>query len=228
MGELGQQAAQSSLETLSDGRLEPGSINILPAKYPGSIAPGDFSPENAATVIIDKFNKALAAKDYSSVSSLFTDQSYWRDHLCLTWDLRTLHGPDKVLDIIQNECRLTEVSLDSAVPHMAPQTSPIDVAGKVNTIQFFILISTAIGKGRGFVRLTQLNGEWKILTLFTTLKSLYDVDEPRGSHRPYGKERGTSKNWLEKRNAEKNFEDDEPAVLIIGKQEDSFQLPICD
>ncbi|KAI0155458.1 dimethylaniline monooxygenase (N-oxide forming) [Pestalotiopsis sp. NC0098] len=216
MGELGQQASQTSLRTLSDERLEPGSINILPAKYPGSIATGDSSPHDAATIIIDEFNKTLAAKDYSSLSNLFTDQSYWRDHLCLTWDLRTLHGPVKILDVIQNECRVTEVSLDSALPHTVPQTSPIDVAGKFNTIHFFILISTTIGKGRGFVRLTQLNGEWKILTLFTTLKSLYDVDEPRGSHRPYGKERGTSKNWLEKRNAEKNFEDDEPAVLIIG------------
>ncbi|ETS85578.1 hypothetical protein PFICI_03603 [Pestalotiopsis fici W106-1] len=213
-------AAQCTLKTLTDERVEPGSCNISPAKYPATIETDGLSLEDVAKDTLSKINAALENKDYASLANLFTDASFWRDHLCLTWDLRTLQGPAKILNVLQKECRVTKLSLDSALPHRAPQCAPLDTAGKVNTIMFFISVSTTVGEGRGLVRLTQSNGDWKVLTIYTSLKSLSGVDEPRGRNRPYGKERGVrgaeSKNWFEKRIAEKNFEEDDPTVLIIG------------
>jgi hypothetical protein len=226
MGEnLSDGAAPGTLKTLTDERLESGSFNVIAAKYPATINSDGISPEDVAKDTLDKINAVLERKDYASLANFFTDASYWRDHLCLTWDFRTLHGPGKILDVLQKECRVTKLSLDTAAPHRAPQFAPLDSAGKVNTIMFFISVWTTVGEGRGLVRLTQSNGEWKVLTIYTSLKSLSGVNEPRGRHRPYGKERGDraagTKNWFEKRDTERNFEEDEPTVLIIGKSFDS-------
>lgn len=204
----------------SDERQEPGSVNVPPAEYPASINTEGLSPETVAADIVSKINRALEAQDYNSIANLFTEDSLWRDHLCLTWDLRTFQGPDKVLALLKSECRLTKFSLDKTVPHRTPQISPIDVAGKVQTVQFFITVSTTLGEGQGVIRLTQSNGYWRILTLFTSLKKLAGFEEPRGTNRPYGKNRGaqayTGKNWVERRESERNFEESGPAVLVIG------------
>ncbi|KAH8674002.1 flavin-binding monooxygenase-like protein [Xylariales sp. PMI_506] len=211
---------QPLFEIPSDERRELGSVNVLSAEYPASIITDGVSPDAVAEDVVSKINKALEGKDYDSIANLFTESSVWRDHLCLTWDLRTFQGSSKVLDILKNECRLAKLSLDKNAAHRAPQVSTLDAAGKVKVIQFFVLLSTTLGQGLGVVRLTQSNGDWKILTLFTSLKEINGFGEPRATRRPYGKPKEAQaagyKNWAEVRTAERNFEENDPAVLIIG------------
>ena len=82
-------------------------------------------------------------------------------------------------------------------------------------------MQTDVGSGAGIVRLVQDDGKWKVFTLFTCLMELMGYEEVTGERRPFGVEHGeraSRENWLDQRNAEKNFEDNqEPTVLILGR-----------
>lgn len=207
-----------------DTRRVPGSANIKVANYP---APADISgadPRQEAEAIVAKLNQALTAKDYEAVSRLFHDESYWRDHLALSWEFRTLNTPGKIAALLKKECRLVSVQLDTSVAHRAPQVVPINVAGDVKGFAFFVTFETTLGSGQGFARLVKgagpAGGEWKFYTFFTTLRKLKDVDEPRAAKRPVGHGHGPNKpklNWKELREQQQDYVDSEPAVLIIGK-----------
>jgi hypothetical protein len=207
--------------TRSDDRIEPGSHIIEPGQYP---PPNDLSsaaPKEVATTILRDFNKALDGKDYRSISALFLENSYWRDHLCLSWDFRTIKGHDNILEFLKAGCRLKKAELDESQAQRAPQIAPLDARAKTNVVRFFIKVTTDIGVGQGVIRAIPADGGWKILTCFTSLKELTGHEEPRAHHRPAGVEHGVSlesPTWAERRMAEKSFANDtEPAVLIIGE-----------
>jgi len=88
-------------------------------------------------------------------------------------------------------------------------------------VQAFLKVDTDVGRGAGLVRLVQENGTWKVFTLFTYLTELKGHEEAVGKKRPNGVEHGehiSRKNWLDRRNAEENFENgQEPTVLILGE-----------
>ncbi|KAH7040920.1 flavin-binding monooxygenase-like protein [Microdochium trichocladiopsis] len=211
----------------ADERREPGSANLKVAKYP---APADIAgddPAKEAESIIASLNQALAARDYNAVSQLFHDDSYWRDHLALTWEFRTLDNPSKIADLLSKECRLVQVELDTSAAHKAPQVASIDALGTVKGVVFFTTFTTTLGSGQGFVRLAKVGGKWKFYTFFTTLKKLKDVDEPRAAKRPVGHGHGPDKpekNWKELRDQEQSYEGSEPAVLIIGAGQGGLSL----
>ncbi|KXJ97287.1 hypothetical protein Micbo1qcDRAFT_191810 [Microdochium bolleyi] len=213
----------------TDERREAGSANLKLAKYPD---PTDISGDDAAkeaSAVIDRLNKALAAKDYAAVSRLFhADESYWRDHLALSWEFRTLHGPARIAELLNKECRLIEVKVDDSTANRKPQEIPIDALGTVKGFGFYTTFTTTLGEGRGFVRLAKVGGEWKIYTFFTTLRKLKDVDEPRAAKMPVGHGHGPNKpekNWQELREQEKNYEaGKEPAVLIVGAGQGGLAL----
>jgi hypothetical protein len=85
-------------------RLEPGSVNILPHKFNAtSTEPADANA--VAKEIIDAFSAAIAKEDPIAITDLFADDSFWRDHLALTWDVRTFTGKDQIKQQLnQNGC----------------------------------------------------------------------------------------------------------------------------
>ncbi|KAI0136880.1 hypothetical protein BJ170DRAFT_728267 [Xylariales sp. AK1849] len=201
----------------SDERLEPGSFNIIPAKYPPTLDASSVDAEAVVKSIVAEFNEALRSKDYQALVNLFLDESYWRDHLCLSWDLHTLRGREQISTFLKTQCRVQHVDVDSTQPHRAPQVGTVDVFGEVKCVTSFINVVTDVGSGQGVLRLTTQDGVWRILTCFTSLKELNGHEEPRLGRRPTGHDGGRDgNNWLETRNLDMNFEDKDPAVLIIG------------
>ncbi|KAJ5895074.1 hypothetical protein N7495_006765 [Penicillium taxi] len=200
-------------------RVEPGSCDIAIGIYPETSTSTPSNPDNLATDVINKANIALEKKDASALSALFIENSYWRDHLCLSWDFRTVKGREALVKYATASSSSLNIQIDRSSPFKAPRTGPIDAFGDVHGIEFFILVTTDLGSGTGVVRLAQQGDQWKIFTIFTSLRELTGYEEVTGRHRPLGALHGAQhgrKNWLDRRNADVSFEEKDPAVLIIG------------
>lgn len=217
MGSVGIQSPIPSSE-----RVQPGSFQLKFAKLPESAAPVSIDTIKVAADFIERFNKVIPSADIASLSSIFIEESYWRDQLCLSWDFHTLHGPSKIFDLIDKTkgSRLKSITLDSSSEVRSPKLTTVDVEGKTNVVQAFITVETDVGKGDGVVRLVQDQGTWKAFTLYTFLESLNGYEETVGKNRLPGVKHGEKTeraNWADKRNIEKEFINGaEPTVLILG------------
>ncbi|TDZ36960.1 putative indole-3-pyruvate monooxygenase YUCCA1 [Colletotrichum spinosum] len=200
-------------------RVEPGSVNLPARPYPPSVRTTSVDAGKVAAEAIATFNAALQSGDFKKLSELFVTDGYWRDHLCLSWDLRTLKGRDKIQTMLSNKCRLTEVRVDTSTDFRAPHLAALDAHGKVQCLQYFIQAETEVGTGEGVVRMIESGDGWEILTFFTTLRELKNHEEPLRHRREKGVEHAgnrEAKNWKEKREDSVNYTDSEPTVVIIG------------
>ncbi|KKY37135.1 putative flavin-binding monooxygenase-like protein [Diaporthe ampelina] len=216
---------QSAVPPLSSQRCEPGSINLKVAQWPKRAADGPVDAYGAAKEVILTLNsylgKAPSREAAQGVASLFSDgECYWRDHLALSWDLRTLKGKESIVEFLQGNSNLTKVSVDTSSEWRTPKLTPMNPEQTSKGIVFFTTFTTKQGSGRGVVRLAQDGtGSWKIWTFFTSLEELKGFEEPIGQRRPTGVQHGYHrgrKNWLDRRNEESSFKDQDPDVLIIG------------
>lgn len=210
-------------------RVVPGSTNISPATFPSATAkPG--SEVNAAQVaadFVDTFNKQLSQGDYQAISKSFTKEGFWRDHLALTWEFRTIQEPSAILEFLQtcsgskDGFRLKSIAVDASTPTRVPSVVPIDADGKVLGVQLFFTLKTAIGGGSGVARLVADGDGWKIYTFYTSLREIEGHEELVNKKRDRGVQHGMQhgrKNWSDRRAVAADFGDGrEPAVLIVGK-----------
>lgn len=210
----------------ADERSVPGSVNIPIATWPPSARDAaSLDPAPIAASIVRSLNEGLTANDVDAISQLFLkDNCYFRDHLALTWELRTLKGRDAIVAFLRDEAkdRLQKVELDTTTAFRAPRVANLDNVGNVKGVEAFFTFETSKGRGQGFMRLAQQeDGQWKIWTFFTTLRQAGEHVEKTHHQRPQGVNHGADperKNWKERREAELNFGDgSDPTVLIIGK-----------
>ena len=169
-------------------------------------------PQTRTDEWLSRFESALKARDIEGAAALFTEESYWRDLVSFTWNLKTVEGHDGVADLLTH-------TLDSTDPSGFVTEEPPTEDGGVVTA--WILFETAVGRGRGLLRLKEEEGEDRAWTLLTTLYELKGHEEPRGTHRPMGAEHGADKKrltWKEKRQqeAESLGSTTQPHVLVIG------------
>ncbi|OAA66391.1 flavin-containing monooxygenase [Akanthomyces lecanii RCEF 1005] len=204
----------------------PGTTNLPLATFPGAPATASLDALQTAQSFVDTVNAHLAKADTESLAALFLENGYWRDHLALTWEFRTVQSPGKIAPFLteaassQDGFRLQSVTLDTRTPSRTPVVAKIDAEGKADVVQFFITFDTKIGFGAGTVRLVADGNGWKIYTLGTILQGLKDFEEPVYGRRPAGVSHGQHpgrKNWRERREAEENYTDgSEPLVVIVG------------
>ncbi|OJJ07342.1 hypothetical protein ASPVEDRAFT_177891 [Aspergillus versicolor CBS 583.65] len=199
-----------------------GPVNVPVGKFPAT-APSGLSPSDADSLaqdVVNRVNDALAKRDFKSVAALFFTDGYWRDHLCLAWDLHTAKGRDSIASFLDANCsRPLQLEIDRSSDFRRPVACSLDGLGNSHGIQFFTTIDLEFGRGRGVVRLAQEDGDWKILTFFTSLLELKGHEEPLNGRRSKGVEHGgrpDRKNWQERRVADAEFDEKEPAVLVIG------------
>jgi hypothetical protein len=208
-------------------RCVPGSVNIPVAKFPVAAKVAEQDANKVAANFIETFNNALSKGDYVTLSNFFGEDGFWRDHLALSWNFRTVRGPKDVLAFLKESAsskdgfRLKSIAIDSSTATRAPQVTPVDggTAG-VDGVQFFFNLETTIGAGIGLVRLVEDGGAWKVFTLYTSLRELKGHEEVINHRRGNGVEHGGKpgrQNWAERRAAAADYEDgSEPSVLIIG------------
>ncbi len=160
--------------------------------------------------VLDQLNAALEAGDAKAVSDLFATDSYWRDLVSITWNLKTVEGPAGVADMLTQQ-----------LSHTNPRSFRIQ-EGEAPTedggvITAWITFETDVGRGWGLIRLK----DDRIWTLLTSLQELKGFEENKGKRRPMGAEHGASKSrvtWKEQREAEAASlgYDTQPYTVIVG------------
>jgi len=157
---------------------------------------------------LSRFDEALSAGDAAAVAELFLDDSYWRDLVAFTWNLKTVEGPEGVRDMLDG-------TLAHVRPHGWRTTEPPAEAEGVT--EAWLAFETEVGRGQGHLRLK----DGKAWTLLTTLSELKGYEEPAGLGRPMGAEHGADREretWLEQREreaAQLGYET-QPSVVIVG------------
>lgn len=220
------------LQFPADDRIEPGSTDYQAAQFP-TIKNTSVDVDTAADDIVGAFNKALDARDANAVAALFlpdgASHGYWRDHLCLTWVMRTLKGRGQIGSFLANEIphdggdvKLPKrIAVDRSSAFRSPTLTAFEASGTHKCIGFHVEVEAQNGKGRGLARLAEgEDGKLYIATLFTTLLEIDGHPEPVRARRANGVEhKGThdEPNWRERREAAAGFVEQEPTVLVVGK-----------
>src|SRR5687767_7034584 len=152
----------------------------------------DTAVEPAAAAVgewLSRFEEALTQGDTAAASELFADESYWRDLVAFTWNLKTVEGPAGVKDMLDHTLAHTKPSgFRAAEP-------PSEADGVTDA---WLEFETEVGRGRGHLRLR----DGKAWTLLTTLYELKGHEESAGPARPKGVEHGANpdrESWLERR-----------------------------
>ncbi len=170
----------------------------------------DETPAATLDTVLGRLNDALEKGDAAAAAALFQADSYWRDLVAFTWNIKTLEGPDQIGAMLARQLGQVRPAGFRLDPAETPTASGDIVEG-------WIVFETAAGRGTGHIRLK----DGLIWTLLTTLAELKGFEEPNGPRRPMGAEHGHGRNrktWKEKRaeEAEALGTTTQPYVVIIG------------
>jgi putative flavoprotein involved in K+ transport len=176
----------------------------------------DPSPSAAAQRWLAAFGDALARRDLDATVALFHDDSYWRDLVAFTWNIRTQEGRAAMREMLA--ARLE----DTAPTAFALDGDATEADGVVDA---WFTFETRVARGRGHLRLK----DGKAWTLLTTMVELKGFEEKTGERRIKGAEHGVHpgrKTWAERRAEEQatlGFTE-QPYVVIIGGGQGGIML----
>jgi putative flavoprotein involved in K+ transport len=166
------------------------------------------------------FGAALAKRDAAAAAAMFCAESYWRDLVAFTWNIRTQEGPAAISDMLQ-----------ACLVHTEPSAFAIDGAATEagGIVEAWFTFETRVARGRGHLRLKEDGGTFKAWTLLTTMVELKGFEEKKGTQRIKGAEHGVHpgrKTWLERRQDEQARlgTDEQPDTLIVGGGQGGIML----
>ena len=157
---------------------------------------------------LERFEDALTREDPAAAAELFLDDSYWRDLVAFTWNIRTVENPDGVQDML-------EQTLATVRPRNWRAAEPPTETDGV--IEAWIEFETEAGRGNGHLRLK----DGRAWTLLTALYELKGFEESKGADRPKGVQHGASRDRLSWMEARRKEADElgytrQPYVVVIG------------
>jgi putative flavoprotein involved in K+ transport len=166
------------------------------------------APGSRVAAWLEAFQSALTARDVDRAVELFAPTCFWRDLVAFSWNITTVEGHDGVRGLL-------EATLDSTDPRAFRAAEP--PAGADGVDEAWIEFETAVGRGRGHLRLR----DGRAWTLLTTLYELTGHEEPARDRRPKGAEHGIHRgreSWLDRREREARELGyaTQPYVLVIG------------
>ncbi|HXD64563.1 MAG TPA: NAD(P)/FAD-dependent oxidoreductase, partial [Solirubrobacteraceae bacterium] len=157
---------------------------------------------------LERFGAALEQGDAAGAAELFAPESYWRDLVAFTWNIKTVEGRAGITEMLEH-------TLARVRPHGWHAAEEPTTADGVTDA--WIGFETAVGRGKGHLRL--IGGQaW---TLLTTLDELTGYEQGLGPRRPKGVTHGANperQTWLEdrQREAEELGRTIQPYVVIVG------------
>jgi putative flavoprotein involved in K+ transport len=96
------------------------------------------SPRTVVDAWLADFQAALTARDVDAAAALFAAESFWRDLVAFTWNIRTVEGPAGVADMLRSQ-------LDAVDPTGFRTTEEPTEAGGVTDA--WVEFETAAGRG---------------------------------------------------------------------------------
>jgi putative flavoprotein involved in K+ transport len=166
------------------------------------------TPNGVVGAWLARFDEALRSHNTDDALELFDDDSYWRDFVSFTWNLKTLEGKEDIR-------RMLDATLDDVQP--SNWTLAEDATGDAANAEAWVNFETA--QARGYAHLRLRNG--KCWTLLTTMQELKGFEEKKGANREKGVAHEITKgrkSWLElkeEQEARLGYED-QPYTVIIG------------
>ncbi|SDJ09133.1 putative flavoprotein involved in K+ transport [Lentzea albidocapillata subsp. violacea] len=157
---------------------------------------------------LEQFEAALKARDVDAAAGMFATDSYWRDLVAFTWNIKTVEGREGIADLLS-------ACLDGADPENFRTTeTPAEADG---VVEAWLEFETAAGRARGHLRLND-EGAW---TFLTSLYELKGFEENKKETRSKGVRHGVIEDrlsWAEEREreqAELGYAQ-QPYVVVIG------------
>src|ERR1700761_7964965 len=114
------------------------------------------APTHQVSEWLSQFAAALDSEDPAVAAEMFHDESYWRDLVSFTWNIKTAEGKENIKEMLQ-----------ATVPATKPGNWRIDgeATGNHGEQEALLTFETAVARGRGHVRLKG----GKCWTLLTTM-----------------------------------------------------------
>ena len=124
------------------------------------------TPTERASRWLEQFGSAVAASDVRGAAAQFHAESYWRDLVSFTWNIKTMEGADEI-----------GAMLGATAEKIRPSAwSLVDGAAEVDgAVEAWFKFDTALSRGIGHLR---LKGE-RSLTLLTRCWSSRVTRSPR-------------------------------------------------
>ena len=178
------------------------------------------TPSQRATAWLQAFGAALASTQPAQASALFDADSYWRDLVAFTWNIRTQEGPGAIADMLGAR------AADTAASNFALEGEATEADGIVDA---WFTFETRVARGRGHLRLKATPAGDRAWTLLTTMTELKGFEEKKGTRRIAGAEHGVHKHrksWSELRQEEQARlgHEEQPYVVIIGGGQGGIML----
>jgi putative flavoprotein involved in K+ transport len=166
------------------------------------------SPSATVQQWLDDFSAAITRADFAAAAAMFGDESYWRDLISFTWNLKTAEGREQIREM-----------LAATAPNAKPSSWKLigDGSEAGGVTEGWFTFETATSRGKGLLRL--IGG--KAWTLLTTIQELKGFEERKRESRPMGVEHGVHagrKSWLEEKQerAKTLGYSEQPYVLVLG------------
>jgi Flavin-binding monooxygenase-like len=165
---------------------------------------------------LQDFERALQGPlDWSRLDGLLSPRIVWRDLVAVSWGIHSFYGPEQVtaaLNSLLPDAHPQAFSLRADVPVRRVRRAGVEVLEAV-----FELV-TAHGPGSGVVRLVEgPDGDVRAWTLMTSLDELHPGNREDDGGEPDDFTRNFAEpNWLDRRRAEAQFSERDPAVLVVG------------
>ena len=168
------------------------------------------TPKATIAELLRAFDKALQAGNGKAAAALFGAESYWRDLVSFTWNIKTLEGIAEIAAML----KATLAQVKPSKWRIAKGEKASESGGVTES---WIEFETAASRGYGHIRVKK----GKIWTLLTSMVELKGHEERQGFARPMGvghvaqKDRETWREAREREAAELGHKT-QPYCLIIG------------
>jgi putative flavoprotein involved in K+ transport len=166
------------------------------------------APTRQVSEWLSQFGGALDRADPAAAAEMFHEESYWRDLVSFTWNIKTAEGKHNI-----------KAMLEATVPGAKPGAwrTEGECTSKNEVLESLFTFETAVSRGWGHIRLKE--GKcWTLLTMMTELK---EFPEKTGETRVQGVQHGVlkhRKSWLELKTEEETSlgYSKQPYCVIIG------------
>ncbi|KAM5344458.1 hypothetical protein ACJ41O_012994 [Fusarium nematophilum] len=185
------------------------------------------SPDHAREIVaqwIETFQKVLKSGTVDDLASLFHDGGWIRDFLAFSWDFRTIQGSTDLAAYIKHQDAPHLLSIQHR-NHGAFQPVFKTPAPDVHWVESMFDFETSVGTGKGMLRLVSDDSSvWKGYAINFTLQELKGFEEQSGTRRPHGYVDPRGGTWGERRERQKEFLDEDPAVFVIGAGQAGIEI----
>ncbi|GAA6062801.1 hypothetical protein JCM10212_006162 [Sporobolomyces blumeae] len=182
------------------------------------------SPFDIAQAFCSSIQAAFDAQDIDGIVRHFRkDDGWWRDILTVDFDFNSMKTSE-----IKGHLGKYGVPKIQKLTTIRPEEAKFNE--EAGWLQAFTTYETPEVRGRGFLRLKESSpgaGDWQAFIFFTAVWEVKNHEELARHRRPLGAEHGlhaSSDNWLDRRNKKVKFEDEDPAVIIVGGGQNGLML----